>query len=74
VVAVATDLASLLRSVAESSPDVVLTDIRMPPDERGRARASVGRVLRTPPRRLHDQLRDTGQLCRRSGPKTALCT
>src|SRR3954447_10587108 len=31
VVAVATDLASLLRSVAESSPDVVLTDIRMPP-------------------------------------------
>ena len=31
VVAVATDLASLLRSVAEASPDVVLTDIRMPP-------------------------------------------
>jgi DNA-binding NarL/FixJ family response regulator len=31
VVAVATDLASLLRGVAESSPDVVLTDIRMPP-------------------------------------------
>jgi DNA-binding NarL/FixJ family response regulator len=31
VVAVAADLASLLRSVAESSPDVVLTDIRMPP-------------------------------------------
>src|SRR3982751_1228571 len=31
VVAVATDLASLLESVAESSPDVVLTDIRMPP-------------------------------------------
>ena len=31
VVAVATDLASLLRSVAENSPDVVLTDIRMPP-------------------------------------------
>jgi DNA-binding NarL/FixJ family response regulator len=31
VVAVATDLASLLASVAESSPDVVLTDIRMPP-------------------------------------------
>src|SRR5215212_10885760 len=31
VVAVATDLASLLRAVAESSPDVVLTDIRMPP-------------------------------------------
>jgi DNA-binding NarL/FixJ family response regulator len=31
VVAVATDLASLLESVAVSSPDVVLTDIRMPP-------------------------------------------
>jgi DNA-binding NarL/FixJ family response regulator len=31
VVAVATDLASLLASVAETSPDVVLTDIRMPP-------------------------------------------
>ena len=31
VVAVATDLDSLLRAVAESSPDVVLTDIRMPP-------------------------------------------
>jgi DNA-binding NarL/FixJ family response regulator len=31
VVAVASDLASLLRAVAESSPDVVLTDIRMPP-------------------------------------------
>lgn len=31
VVAVATDLASLLVSVAEASPDVVLTDIRMPP-------------------------------------------
>jgi DNA-binding NarL/FixJ family response regulator len=31
VVAVATDLASLLASVAEASPDVVLTDIRMPP-------------------------------------------
>jgi DNA-binding NarL/FixJ family response regulator len=31
VVAVATDLTSLLESVAESSPDVVLTDIRMPP-------------------------------------------
>src|SRR3954468_17992140 len=31
VVAVATDLASLLESVAEASPDVVLTDIRMPP-------------------------------------------
>jgi DNA-binding NarL/FixJ family response regulator len=31
VVAVATDLASLLRAVAETSPDVVLTDIRMPP-------------------------------------------
>jgi DNA-binding NarL/FixJ family response regulator len=31
VVAVATDLASLMESVAESSPDVVLTDIRMPP-------------------------------------------
>ena len=31
VVAVAADLPSLLRSVAESSPDVVLTDIRMPP-------------------------------------------
>ena len=31
VVAVASDLASLLESVAGSSPDVVLTDIRMPP-------------------------------------------
>ena len=31
VVAVAADLPSLLRAVAESSPDVVLTDIRMPP-------------------------------------------
>src|SRR3954467_6149759 len=31
VVAVASDLASLLESVAETSPDVVLTDIRMPP-------------------------------------------
>ena len=31
VVAVAADLPSLLRSVGESSPDVVLTDIRMPP-------------------------------------------
>src|ERR671932_1989004 len=31
VVAVAADLPSLLRLVAESSPDVVLTDIRMPP-------------------------------------------
>lgn len=31
VVAVATDLASLLESVAGASPDVVLTDIRMPP-------------------------------------------
>jgi DNA-binding NarL/FixJ family response regulator len=31
VVAVATDLASLLESVAKSPPDVVLTDIRMPP-------------------------------------------
>jgi DNA-binding NarL/FixJ family response regulator len=31
VVAVATDLASLLESVADTSPDVVLTDIRMPP-------------------------------------------
>jgi len=31
VVAVATDLDSLLEAVAEHSPDVVLTDIRMPP-------------------------------------------
>jgi DNA-binding NarL/FixJ family response regulator len=31
VVAVASDLPSLLESVAGSSPDVVLTDIRMPP-------------------------------------------
>lgn len=31
VVASATDLASLVRSVAEQAPDVVLTDIRMPP-------------------------------------------
>src|SRR4051794_2174189 len=31
VVAVTTDLASLLDAVAETSPDVVLTDIRMPP-------------------------------------------
>ena len=31
VVAVAADLPSLLRKVAESPPDVVLTDIRMPP-------------------------------------------
>jgi len=31
VVAVAADLPSLLKSVAENSPDVVLTDIRMPP-------------------------------------------
>lgn len=31
VVAAAADLDSLIRSVAESSPDVVLTDIRMPP-------------------------------------------
>lgn len=31
VVACASDLDSLLRSVAENSPDVVLTDIRMPP-------------------------------------------
>jgi DNA-binding NarL/FixJ family response regulator len=33
VVAVATDLASLLRTVTEHSPDVVLTDIRMPPTQ-----------------------------------------
>jgi DNA-binding NarL/FixJ family response regulator len=33
VVAVAADLPSLLRSVGESSPDVVLTDIRMPPTQ-----------------------------------------
>ncbi len=31
VVALAADLPSLLRKVAETSPDVVLTDIRMPP-------------------------------------------
>lgn len=31
VVAAADDLDSLIRSVAENSPDVVLTDIRMPP-------------------------------------------
>jgi DNA-binding NarL/FixJ family response regulator len=31
VVAAAADLDSLLRAVAENSPDVVLTDIRMPP-------------------------------------------
>ena len=31
VVAAATDLDSLLRAVTENSPDVVLTDIRMPP-------------------------------------------
>ena len=31
VVAAAADLSSLLRAVAEHSPDVVLTDIRMPP-------------------------------------------
>jgi DNA-binding NarL/FixJ family response regulator len=31
VVAAAADLDSLIRSVAENSPDVVLTDIRMPP-------------------------------------------
>ena len=31
VVAVAADLPSLLRAVAEASPDVVLADIRMPP-------------------------------------------
>ena len=31
VVATADDLDSLIRSVAENSPDVVLTDIRMPP-------------------------------------------
>ena len=31
VVAMATDTASLMRSVAETSPDAVLTDIRMPP-------------------------------------------
>jgi DNA-binding NarL/FixJ family response regulator len=31
VVATATDLGSLITSVAENSPDVVLTDIRMPP-------------------------------------------
>ena len=31
VVAAASDLGSLLRCVAETSPDVVLTDIRMPP-------------------------------------------
>src|SRR5690349_4513709 len=31
VVGVATDAASLLESVAELRPDVVLTDIRMPP-------------------------------------------
>ena len=31
VVATATDLDSLITSVAENSPDVVLTDIRMPP-------------------------------------------
>ncbi len=31
VVATATDLGSLITSVAEHSPDVVLTDIRMPP-------------------------------------------
>ena len=31
VVATAADLDSLIRSVAENSPDVVLTDIRMPP-------------------------------------------
>lgn len=33
VVATATDLDSLLRSVAELQPDVVLTDIRMPPTQ-----------------------------------------
>jgi DNA-binding NarL/FixJ family response regulator len=33
VVAVATDLPSLVRAVAETSPDVVLTDIRMPPTQ-----------------------------------------
>jgi DNA-binding NarL/FixJ family response regulator len=31
VVAMATDTASLIRAVGETSPDVVLTDIRMPP-------------------------------------------
>jgi DNA-binding NarL/FixJ family response regulator len=31
VVAMATDASSLIRSVGESSPDAVLTDIRMPP-------------------------------------------
>jgi DNA-binding NarL/FixJ family response regulator len=33
VVAVATDVASLVTSVARTSPDVVLTDIRMPPTQ-----------------------------------------
>ena len=33
VVDTATDLESLMRSVAEHLPDVVLTDIRMPPTQ-----------------------------------------
>jgi serine/threonine-protein kinase PknK len=49
VVAVATDLASLLRSVAESSPDVVLTDIRMPPTHTAEGLEAARQIRQTHP-------------------------
>jgi DNA-binding NarL/FixJ family response regulator len=44
VVAVAGDLESLTRSVAQSSPDVVLTDIRMPPTHTNEGIAAARRI------------------------------
>jgi DNA-binding NarL/FixJ family response regulator len=44
VVAAAADLDSLLRAVAENSPDVVLTDIRMPPTNTNEGIAAAKRI------------------------------
>jgi DNA-binding NarL/FixJ family response regulator len=49
VVAVATDLPSLLRSVAETVPDVVLTDIRMPPHHTDEGIEAAKRIRATHP-------------------------
>ena len=49
VVAVATDLASLVRTVAEHSPDVVLTDIRMPPTQTNEGIQAARRIRSTHP-------------------------
>jgi DNA-binding NarL/FixJ family response regulator len=49
VVADCGDLPSLLAAVAEHAPDVVLTDIRMPPDERDEGIQAANRLHETRP-------------------------